>query len=167
MTAIRLYHLPGSRSTRVLWALEELGAPYELTILAREDRVTDAHVARHPLGRVPVVEDDDGFLFESGAIVLALADRYDGLNFAVGTRERALVYQWILFAVAEIESWVVEARDLRESDHARAALAGERVRAAATVIDEALRGHEFLVGDRFSAADIMAGAILGFARHVD
>src|SRR5207245_9107173 len=71
---MRLYHVPRSRSTRVLWLLEELGAPYDLTVLAREDRQTPEHRERHPLGRVPVLEDEHGFVFESAALCLHLAD---------------------------------------------------------------------------------------------
>jgi len=162
MTATRLYHLPKSRSTRVLWALEELGAPYELVVMAPEDRRSDEHRTRHPLGRVPVIEDDAGHLFESAAIVLALADRHDGLNFPLGSRERELVYQWVLFAVTEVERWIADARD-GESDPERAAQAAERIASAGTVVDEALRGHEFIVGDRFSAADIILSAALAWA----
>ncbi len=72
---MRVYHVPGSRSTRVLWMLEEIGAPYELTVMTREDRKTADHIIRHPLGRVPVVEFDDGRrLLESAAICIQLAD---------------------------------------------------------------------------------------------
>jgi len=53
---MRLYHMPGSRSTRVLWMLEEIGVPYEVTLMTREERKTAEHIGRHPLGRVPVLE---------------------------------------------------------------------------------------------------------------
>ncbi len=69
---MRLYHVPNSSSQRVVWMLEELGEPYELVILGdRASRVADSeHMERHPMGRVPVLEDDDGPVFESGAICL-------------------------------------------------------------------------------------------------
>ncbi|MGI8712963.1 MAG: glutathione S-transferase N-terminal domain-containing protein, partial [Solirubrobacteraceae bacterium] len=98
---MRLYHLPGSRSTRALWTLEELGAPYELTIMNPDERRSPEHLGRHPLGRVPVLELDDGrFIFESAAICLQLGDLYPdaGLLPAVGSTDRALVYQWSVFA---------------------------------------------------------------------
>src|SRR6202035_6002295 len=99
---MRLYHVPGSRSTRVLWMLEEIGAPYELTVMAREDRKSAAHISRHPLGRVPVVEFDDGrLLFESAAICIQLADLHPEADLIppVGSPERGLVYQWSFFAM--------------------------------------------------------------------
>jgi glutathione S-transferase len=168
MTPTRLYHLPRSRSTRALWTLMEIGAPYELTVMDGPDRQSPEHRGRHPLGRVPAIEDDAGSLFESGAIVLALADRHPeaGLNFALGTRERELVYQWVLFAVAEIERWTAQFRDEREQDPERAAAAAERVAAAAAAVEDALRGHQFMVGERLTAADIMLGSILGWARSL-
>jgi len=53
---MRLYHMPGSRSTRVLWMLEEIGVPYEITLMTGDERKTAKHINRHPLGRVPVLE---------------------------------------------------------------------------------------------------------------
>jgi glutathione S-transferase len=152
----------------VLWALGEIGVPFEITVLAGADRKSDAHIARHALGRVPVIEDDAGHLFESAAIVLALADRHPeaGLNFALGTRERELVYQWVLFAMAELEPTIVQVRDQRDADPARAEVAAERFSAGAALVERALEGHEFLVGDRMSAADIVVASVAGFARRV-
>jgi glutathione S-transferase len=167
MSPPRLYHLLPSRSTRVLWMLEEIGAPYELEVMQGPDRQTDAHRERHPLGRVPVIEDDGAFLIESAAIVLSLADRHPeaGLNYTLGTRERELVYQWILFAVTEIDPYVVSARDERESDPERSAQAAERAAKAVAVVERDLGSREFIVGDRLTAADIVLGAILAFARR--
>src|SRR5258708_12877830 len=72
---MRLYHTPGSRSSRVLWTLEEIGQPYDITTLTWEQRRGEDHRRRHPLGRVPVLELDNGtMIFESAAICLQLAD---------------------------------------------------------------------------------------------
>ena len=168
MNPTHVFHTPQSRSTRVIWALEEIGAPYAVTRLTREERRGPEHRARYALGRVPLIEDEAGYLFESGAIVLALADRYPdaGLNFAPGTRERELVYQWVVFVMAELEPPIVEVRETRETDPARAAAATERFGEAAALIERALGGRPFIVGERLSAADIMVGEVLGFARAV-
>jgi len=138
-------------------------------MLTGADRKGEAHIARHALGRVPVIEDDAGYLFESAAIVLALADRHPeaGLNFALGTRERELVYQWLLFAMAELEPLIVVVRDCREADPPRAIAATERFRAAAALLERAVEGRLFIVGDRLSAADIIVGSVAGFARRFD
>ena len=168
MAPTRLYHMPPSRSNRILWMLEEIGDPYEVTIVGREDRRNPAHLARHPLGRVPVIGDDAGFLFESAAIALALADRHPdaGLSFPLGSRERDLVYQWVLFAMLEVERPAGVARELRESDPERSTAARAQVGAAVAVVEEALRSHDFIVGDRFTAADVVLGSVLAFARRV-
>ena len=163
---MRLYHLPPSRSTRVLWLLEEIGEPYDVTVMKGEDRKTDEHLLRDPLGRVPVLEDDEGFLFESAGLCLQLADTYPDaqLNWPLGTHERGLVYQWTLFAMTELEPAIIEARRHREDDPARAQVGVERFQAAAAAVEQALDGHEYLVGDRFSVADLVCGAVLIFAK---
>jgi len=167
MSPTRLYHLPTSRSSRVLWTLGEIGEPHEVTQLSREDRSSPAHLARHPLGRVPVIEDDGEFLFESAAIILALADRHPqaGLNYPIGTRERELVYQWVLFAMLEIEVPTGEARTAGDADPERAASARDRVAAAGAAVAAALGDREFIVGDRLTAADIVLVSVLDFARQ--
>lgn len=163
---MRLYHVPASRSTRVLWLLEEIGQPYELTVMKGEERQTDEHRRRQPLGRVPVLEDDEGFLFESAALCLHLADLYPDaqLNWPLGTHERALVYQWTVFAMTELEPAIIEARRHREDDPVRAQAGVERFQAAAAAVEQALAGHEYLVGDRFSVADLVCGAVLIIAK---
>ena len=162
----RLYHLPRSRSTRVLWTLEELGEPHEMSIMTREETRAAEHRTRHPLGRVPAITDEGDHLFESAAIVLALADRdaEARLSFPLSSRERELVYQWAFFAMLEFEAPTIVARDEKERDPQRSAAARERVREAAAVVDAALAGREFIVGDRFSAADIVLGSVAIFAR---
>jgi len=163
---MRLYHLPPSRSARVLWLLEEIGEPYDLTVLKGEDRQTDEHRLRHPLGRVPVLEDDEGFLFESAALCLQLADVYPDaqLNWPLATHERGLVYQWTVFAMTELEPAIVEVRRHREDDPARAQAGIERFQAAAAAVEQALDGHDYLVGERFSVADLVCGAVLIFGK---
>jgi glutathione S-transferase len=159
---MRLYHVPGSRSTRVLWVLEEVGEPYDLTLLTYEEKNGDEHRERHPLNRVPVAEDGEGFLFESAALALHVADCYPdaGLIPPVGTHERGLVYQWVLFAMTELEPAVVQAIG---DDEAAARRGRERFATAARAVDQTLASRTFLVGDRFTVADVVVGGVLGFA----
>ena len=110
------------RPRRVLWMLEEIGEPYELTIMNWEQGSGEEHRARHPLGRVPVVHFDDGYVFESTAICLQLADLYPDAHLigALGTHARALAYQWSIFAPAELEPPLIEAAIFGEADPQRA-----------------------------------------------
>ncbi len=120
---MRLYHRPGSRSSRVLWLLEELELPYELTEVSHADADGDGSRRGHPLGRIPVLEYDDGrFVFESAAICLHLAE--GRLMPPPGSYERALVYQWVLFGMTEVEPKVAEAYRTAVTDPERSA-AGE------------------------------------------
>jgi glutathione S-transferase len=160
----RLFYMPRTRSNRVLWALLEIGAPFESTRIAREERRSPEHLARHPLGRVPALELDDGtVIFESAAILLTLGDLYpdSGLLPAVGSSERALVQQWVLFGMTELEGplyrWIAERREgLPEQSQ-------ERFTAAAEVIAAALADRDWLLGDRFTIADIVCVGVLGSA----
>lgn len=156
---MRLYYKPGSgRPVRVAWLLEELQVPYEAVAVSRETAVQ-----HHPLGQVPVLETPSGDLFESTAICLALADEHPDLMPPLGTRERELVYQWTLFAMTELEPAYLEyARNL-ERDQARAAGGADAFRARAALLEAALAGHEFLVADRLTVADVVTGGVLGLA----
>jgi glutathione S-transferase len=152
------------RPVRVVWMLEELGEPYELTVMNWEEGRSEEHFARHPLRRVPVLEDDEGFLFESAAICLHLADLHPdaGLIAPLRTRERALAYQWASFAPAELEPPLIEAAIHGESDPERADRARRRFAAAADAVAAALGDDDYLVGDRFGVADVMVGTALAF-----
>lgn len=154
------------RPRRVVWMLEELDEPYELTIMDWREGSGETHRARHPLGRVPVVQLDGGHVFESTAICLQLADlRPDaGLIGELGTHERALAYQWSIFAPAELEPPLIEAAIFREADPERAAKARGRFFKAADAVSHALDGREYLVGGKFGVADVLVATALGFAK---
>lgn len=162
---MRVYHRDkAGRPLRVVWTLEEVGEPYELTVMSREEGRGEGHRARHPLGRVPVLEDDEGFLFESAALCLHIADLNPdaGLVPALGTHDRALVYQWACFAPAELEPALFEAWSEAKRDPERAAAARERFDTAADAVAEALDGGDYLVGGRFTVADVLVGTAVIF-----
>jgi glutathione S-transferase len=162
---MRVFHrLHAGRPVRVVWTLEELGQPYELEVMSREEGRGEEHRARHPLGRVPVLEDDEGFVFESAAICLHLADMHPeaGLVPPLGAHDRALVYQWACFAPAELEPPLIESAIQAERDPERAAAARRRFDAAAGAVASAVDGEEYLVGGRFTVADVLVGTALAF-----
>ncbi len=171
---MRLHHQPRSRSTRALWILEELGVPFDLTVMSPEVKQSPEYRALHPLGRSPVLEEEGGPVFESSALVLHLADQHldAGLIAPLGSHERALQYQWCFFGMTEIESPLVDiARQLwKGSGEPNADVidaATTRFLAAARVIENALGEGDYLVGNAFSVADIVVGAVLGFARRAE
>jgi len=158
----RLYYMPRTRSSRVLWLLEEIGAPYDLTEIKGSQRRSVEHLARHPLGRVPALQLDDGTtMFESAAICLQLADLNPGIGLVgpVGSTARGLVYQWVAFAVSELEGplfrWIAELGEGLKDSPAR-----QRFAEAAAAMQWLLTEHEWLVEDRFSVADVMCASVL-------
>lgn len=162
---MRVFHREhAGRPIRIVWTLEELGEPYELTVLSREEGRGPEHRERHPLGRVPVLEDEEGFLFESAAICLHLADTHPqaGLVPSLGSRGRALVYQWASFVPAEIEPALIETAMQAERDPERSAAARRRFDAAAAAVAAALGEREYLVGETLTVADVLAGTALAF-----
>jgi glutathione S-transferase len=167
---VRLYHVPNTRSNRVLWLLEEIGAPYDVTLMTADERRGEEHVTRHPLGRVPVIEDEDGFVFESLAILLHIADLHPeaGLIPPVGSHDRALVYQWSAFAMTELEPAILEVLEARRREDKERIDAGvQRFEVAAAVVEDALNDADYLVGERFTVADLVCGAVLLFARRFE
>jgi glutathione S-transferase len=165
-----VYHREhAGRPARVAWVLEELGEPYEIALMTFEEGKGDEHRARHPLGRVPVLEDDEGgFVFESAAICLHLADLHpeSGLAPAPGSRERALLYQWTIFAPAELEPPLIESAVHAQRDPERSAAARRRFDKAAGAVSGALDGNDYLVGGRFTVADVLVGSTLSFTERI-
>jgi glutathione S-transferase len=167
---MRLHHQPRSRSTRVLWLLEELDIPFDLTVMSREEKQTP-YLALHPLGRSPVLEEEGGPVFESAALILHLADQNPdaGLIAPLGSHERALQYQWCFFGMTDMEGALVDiARQLWKSsgdpDATIVENASARFVKTAGVIENVLGNADYLVGNTFSVADIVVGSVLGFAR---
>jgi glutathione S-transferase len=165
---VKLHYAPLTRAMRPHWMLEELGIPYELVNvdLAARRHQTPEHRRLHPLGRVPVLVDDEGrVLFESAAICMQLADAHPAARLAppTGTPERGLYYQWILCAVTELEPAIRDAFlhqvQLPPEKRSPEALARARQieREVSAAASAPVRGQEWLLGGGFSAADIIMG----------
>jgi glutathione S-transferase len=153
---------------RTAWTLEEIGAAYEPTGISTQEASEPEHLRRHPLGRVPVLEEEDGqVLFESTALCLHLADTYPdaGLIAPIGSPDRPLAYQWAIFAMTEIEPALVEVLVHGSSDPDRGATGARRFNAATVVVEKALDGRDFLLGDALTVADIVAGGVLALGRY--
>ena len=163
---IKLHFAPNSRAGRIVWLLEELGLPYELNKMAfhPKDLKSDEHRARHPLGRVPVIEDGDVSLYESGAIVEYILERHKngGLKPTVDAPEFPAYLQWFHYCegmvMPPVNTIVVQTIILPE-DRREATVLGQAQRLltkALGPVEEALAGKDYLIGE-FSGADIMLG----------
>jgi glutathione S-transferase len=151
---LTLHFAPNSRAGRIVWLLEELGLPYEINKMAFHPRElkSDAHRARHPMGRVPVLDDDDVRLYESGAIVEYILERHKngGLKPPVDSPLFPQYLQWFHYCegmvMPPVNTIVVQTVLLPPERRDETAL-GQAQR---------LLGKDYLIGD-FSAADIMLG----------
>jgi glutathione S-transferase len=174
---LTIYHVPHTRGFRVIWLCEELGLPYRLARVdfAKEARATPEWRQMNPVGKVPVMTDGEGFkLFESGAMVQHILNRYgDGrLEPPPGSPDHGEYLQWSWFAEATFS------RATGEIANHRREFAGrliepvleemrERARSCAAALDERVATRPFLLGDAFSASDIMMGyALQSFDRNV-
>ena len=174
--AIKLFYAPKTRSTRPRWMLEELGVPYEIVRinLGEKQHLGAEYKKVHPLGLVPAMEIDGTKLIESSAMVGYLADKFaeKGLAPSLNSKDRLPYSQWMAFAQITLESsvlayWLNTAKLPEEKRHADLAQdALTNFRAAAEVVDKVLATNEYLVGNAFSAADILMASVLSFAKVV-
>ena len=163
---LKLHFAPNSRAGRIVWLLEELGLPYEINKMAfhPKDLKSDEHRARHPLGRVPVLEDGDITLWESGAIVDYILERHEngGLKPAVSDDRYPAYLQWFHYCegmvMPPVNTIVVQTVLLPPDRRDETALkqAQKLLTRALAPVDEALAGKDYLIGD-FSGADVMLG----------
>src|SRR5579863_9930893 len=149
------------RPSRVRWALEEAGADYDQVVMTQEEGNSDEHRRRHPWGRVPVLETDDGNLWESAALCLQVADLYPQAELIppVGTYERGLVYQWTIFAMSELEATLLRLRRAQTGGQDETDIRQDldaRFGAVVAAVEDA----DYLVANRFTVADVVLGGVL-------
>ncbi len=160
------------RDIRVRWALEEAGLGYDDALIGFEDQATPAYRARQPFGQVPAYSDGKVEMFESGAIVLWIAQNSDQLMPA-DDAGRAMVMTWLFAAMNSIEPFVAELAtiDLFNADkdwaRARRPEVDAFVRKRLGDLQTALGDRQWFANDRFSAADILMTHVLRDLRHTD
>ena len=160
-----------ARDFRVRWALEEAGLPYEERLIGPEDQSTESYRALQPFGQIPAIEEDGFPLFESGAIVLHIAERSEAL-MPRDPAGRARVMCWAFAALNSIEPRVsaLAEIDLFHADAEWGRLRRPAVEQAAktrlTALAARFNGRDYLE-DRFTAADILMTTVLRVLRHTD
>lgn len=160
-----------NRDLRVRWALEEVGLPYEVSLIHPKDRHSEAHRQKNPFGQIPSMQTDGHGLFESGAILQYIAEECDGL--IPGDRHgRANTITWMFAALNTVEPAIdnLSVMDLQHGEEEwvklhRPAVVDE-VKARLEVLSNQLAGRDYLV-DRFTAADILMATVLRLIRHTD
>ena len=173
---IRLHFAPGTRAVRVRWVLEEIGVPYELSVVSlwRGAHKSKAYLKIHPLGKVPALEIDNTIVFESLGISLYLADRFAHADLAplVTDRVRRADYcTWMAFSAGTLEPAIFEqvrAKKAEEQGVSPLALgpALTPFDNIASYMDKHLAERTFLLGDRMTAADILNGSMMAWAQDI-
>jgi glutathione S-transferase len=153
-----------ARDTRVRWALEEVGQPYKVRLVSFHAMKEPAHLALHPFGQIPTYEDGDLALFETGSIVLHIAERHAGL-LPDDANARARAITWMFAAINTVEPPILElaTANLLERDkpwhEQRLPLVEDRVRARLDQLSVRLGDADWLDG-AFSAGDLMMVSVL-------
>jgi glutathione S-transferase len=153
-----------ARDTRVRWALEEVGQPYEVRLVSFRAMKEGAHRALHPFGQIPTFEEGDLALFETGAIVLHIADHHAGL-LPDDANARARAITWMFAALNTVEPPILElvTAKLLEGDKAwysqRLPLVEDRIRDRLDQLSGRLGDADWLDG-AFSAGDLMMVSVL-------
>ncbi len=159
------------RDLRVRWALEEAGLPYEERLIGPEDQRSESYRSLQPFGQVPTYEEDGLVLFESGAIVLHVAERSEALMPSDPVR-RARVKAWMFAALNSIEPRIQHLAELdlfyagEEWAKQRRPGVVEATQARLADLARCLDGSDYLE-ERFTAADLLMTTVLRIVRHTD
>ncbi|MFV2060153.1 MAG: glutathione S-transferase family protein [Gammaproteobacteria bacterium] len=174
---ITLYYCPKTRATRIQWLLEELQIPYQLEYINifKGAGQTEEYRAIHPYGQVPAIKIDNQIIFESGAICNVLADKFPdkSLSPKLNSQERAEYEQWMFYAPATLEppifhyllhssiypaeQRITEIADWNLKSFRQVLITLEKI------FKSRMSDKAYIVGDKFSCADIMIGSVLFWA----
>lgn len=162
MADLTLYHASPSRSSVVLWMLEELGQPYDIKLLnleKGENRQPD-YLAVNPMGKVPALRHKDTVITELAAICTYLADEFPQakLNVPIGTPRRGVYLKWLFFGPGCLEPAAIDRAAPRKEEARRAMLGYGDFDTTMNVIAQAVAKGPWLMGEQFTAADVVIGA---------
>ena len=162
MTDLTLYHASPSRSSIALWMLEELGEPYDLKLLklSEGDNLKPGYLAINPMGKVPALDHRGTIITEVAAICTYLADEFPAknLNVPTGTPRRGVYLKWLFFGPGCMEPAVIDRAAPRKEEARRAMLGYGDFDTTMNTIAAAVAKGPWLMGEQFTAADVVIGA---------
>jgi len=171
MTDITLYHAAPSRASVVRWMLEELGEPYHVHLLnlANGDQAKAEYRAINPMGKVPALKHGDAIVTEVAAICTYLADEYPHarLNIPVGDPRRGPYLKWLFFSPSCIEPAATDRAFPRKEEPRRGTLGYGDFDTVMEVTAKAVEPGPFLMGEQFTAADVVVGSMLRWGMMFD
>ena len=170
MAKLTLYHGSPSRSSIALWMLEELGEPYDVHLLSLtkgENRAPE-YLAVNPMGKVPAIRHGDTVITEVAAICTYLADEFPAakLNIPIGTPKRGVYLKWLFFGPSCIEPAVTDRAFPRKEEARRGMLGYGDFDTTMNVVAAAVDKGPWLMGEQFTAADVVVGSHIRWGTHV-
>jgi glutathione S-transferase len=167
---LKLYGTSKSRSARSLWALEELGLEYEHIPTAISRAKSSDHLRINPNGHLPAIDDDGSIIWESMAVNLYLAEKYGkGSLWPASVEDHGHAYKWSFFGMTEMESHLLALLNQRvllpaeKRDEKMEQRAIDALKAPLAVLDAALQGKDYLLGNSFTIADLNVASVLSWA----
>jgi glutathione S-transferase len=164
MSNLTLYHASPSRSSVALWMLEEIGQPYDIKLisLSNGDNMKPDYLAINPMGKVPALKHGDTIITELAAICTYLADEFPQakLNLPIGTPRRGVYLKWLFFNPGCLEPAVIDRAAPRKEAARRAMLGYGDFDTTMNVLAKAVEKGPWLMGEQFTAADVLIGANL-------
>jgi glutathione S-transferase len=162
MPQLTFYHASPARSSVALWMLEEIGEPYDVKLLnlAKGDQQKPEYLAINPMGKVPALKHGNAVITESAAICTYLADAFPhaGLSVPVGDPRRGVYLKWLFFAPGVLEPAVTDRAFPRREEPRRGILGYGDFDTVMNVLSEAVTPGPYLMGEPFTAADVVVGA---------
>jgi glutathione S-transferase len=162
MPGLTLYHASPSRSSIVLWMLEELGVPYDIKLLklSEGDNMKPDYLAINPMGKVPALKDGDTVITEVAAICTYLADAFPEkkLNVPIGTPKRGVYLKWLFFGPGCIEPAVIDRAAPRKEPARRGMLGYGDFDTTMNAVAKAVEKGPWIMGEQFTAADVVIGS---------
>jgi glutathione S-transferase len=170
MSELIFFHYPLSRARIVHWMLEEIGAPYTVKIVNLEqgEHKRPEFLAVNPMGKLPAIQHGGTVVTEAGAICAYLADAFPEANLAPpqGSPERGTYYRWMFFGAGCVEPATVDRMFNRPQVDRPSALGYGSYEDTMNALEKALTPGPFLLGARFSAADVYVGSQIAWGMRM-
>lgn len=164
MADLTLYHASPSRSSIVLWMLEELGQPYDVKLikLSEGDNLKPGFLAINPMGKVPALAHKGTVITEAAAICTYLADEFPQakLNVPVGTPARGIYLKWLFFGPGCVEPAMIDRAAPRKEEARRGMLGYGTFDTTMDTVAGAIAKGPWLMGEQFTAADVIVGSTI-------
>ena len=162
------YTNPMSRGRIARWMLEEVGAPYETVVLDWGQNKAPDFLAINPMGKVPTIVHDGKVVTEGAAICAYLADAFPDAGLAPPTDARADYYRWLFFASGPVEQAVTDKSfGLAPTDQQQMMAGYGHFDLMVDVLEKAVSQHDYIAGDRFTAADVYVGSQVAWGRQFE